>query len=369
MQPVIEHSPVRARSLRVRLVDPTTDPRWAEFVTSHPDGLAFHHPAWLATLADTFGFAPFHLACEDERGTVHGVLPLVYRRGLLRGRQLWSLPYTPLAGPLARSRAALGALVHAAVDLAEQAAGQRLQLHSDLPDLTVRDVSFLRVDWYPNYVIDLSDRSEAPRFSKSRRRGIAKAVRAGVQVRDADRVSDVHAWYDLYVRTLRRLGHPPLPLTLFEAAWTHMRSQGLLRLLLAERVAGGRTELLAGAVVLHGTTTVTDQYTADRLDARQYHPSDMILGQAIYQAWEAGYRRYDLGSVDPDQTGLRQFKEVWGARPRPLYRYFYPPSDWGTRLSRPRSRTQGQAGLAAACWRRVPLAATRPLGRWIHQYL
>lgn len=369
MQPVIEHRPVSTPALRVRQVDPTTDPRWAAFVASHPNGLAFHHPAWLATLADTFDFAPVHLACEDEHGALHGVLPLFYRRGLLRGRQLWSLPYTPIAGPLARSRAAVGALVRAAAELAGDTAGQRLQIHSELPDLAVNDVPFLRVDWYPNYVIDLPDRSEALRFSKSRRRGIAKAVRAGVRVRDAERVTDVHAWYDLYVQTLRRLGHPPLPLSLFEAAWTHMRSQGLLRLLLAERSAGGRTELLAGAVLLHGSTTVTDQFAADRVDARQYHPSDLILGQAINQAWEAGYRRYDLGSAAPDQTGLQQFKEVWGARARPLFRYFHPPTDWGTRLSSPRSRTRGQARLAAACWRRLPPAATRPLGRWIHRYL
>src|SRR5690606_33604362 len=99
MQPVIEHRPVSTPALRVRQVDPTTDPRWAAFVASHPNGLAFHHPAWLATLADTFNFAPVHLACEDEHGALHGVLPLFYRRGLLRGRQLWSLPYTPIAGP------------------------------------------------------------------------------------------------------------------------------------------------------------------------------------------------------------------------------------------------------------------------------
>lgn len=369
MHPATEHIPVRTPALRVTQVDPRTDPRWAAFVASHPDGLAFHHPAWLASLADTFGFTPVHLACEDEHGTLQGVLPLVYRRGLLRGRQLWSLPYTPIADPLARSRAALGALVHGAIELAGNAGGQRVQIHSHLPDLAVRDVPFLRVDWYPTYVVDLPDQSEAPRFSKSRRRGMAKAVRAGVRVREADCVTDVRAWYDLYVRTLHRLGHPPLPLSLFEAAWTHMRPQGLLRLLLAERMAGGRTELLAGAVLLHGTTTVTDQYAADRLDARQYHPSDLILGQAIHQAWEGGYRHYDLGSAAPDQAGLRQFKEVWGAHPRPVYRYYYPPTNWGTRLSSPRSRTQGQARLAAAFWSRLPLAATRPLGRWIHQYL
>ena len=61
MQPVIEHRPVSTPALRVRQVDPTTDPRWAAFVASHPNGLAFHHPAWLATLADTFNFAPVRM--------------------------------------------------------------------------------------------------------------------------------------------------------------------------------------------------------------------------------------------------------------------------------------------------------------------
>src|SRR5690606_28819739 len=147
--PQTQHDPGR---LRVDLVDPTADPRWAAFVATHPDGLAFHHPAWIATLADTFGYPPAHLACEDDQGRLHGVLPLVYRRGLIRGRQLWSLPCTAVAGPLTTSAAATNALIQTAIKLAQEPPAHQLILHSMVPDIDPGGTVLTRVEGSPTYV-------------------------------------------------------------------------------------------------------------------------------------------------------------------------------------------------------------------------
>ena len=40
--------------MRVVEVDPQTDPRWEAFVAAHPDGLVYHHPAWLQALQPTW---------------------------------------------------------------------------------------------------------------------------------------------------------------------------------------------------------------------------------------------------------------------------------------------------------------------------
>ncbi|MDI3340753.1 MAG: GNAT family N-acetyltransferase [Sphaerobacter sp.] len=351
--------------LQVNIVDPATDHRWATLVASHPEGLAYHHPAYLQALTDAFGYAPAHLACEDADGNLHGVLPLVYWRGPFRDRQLWSLPRTPAAGPLATSSAAKDALVRAAIELTENEAGHRLQIKSVDPDLAPANTALRRVEWWPAHVIQLPDRSEPPRFSKSRRRGINKAKSANVHVREAESLADVRAWYQLYLQVLRQKGSPPLPFRFFEAIWRRMHPHGLLRLLLAERSTARGRELLAGTMLLPCAQTVIDAFAADRADARRHHPSDLLLGTAIYAAWEASYRIYDLGHVPPGEEGLAQFKRTWGATPRPTFRYYYPAHH--TRMTYGWLHSRGLAmRLMQGAWRLLPLGLIELIGGAIY---
>ena len=117
---------------RVREIDPLADPRWDEFVTSHPDAVVYQHSAWLRCLRAEYPRTVLGLCAEEGDETVAGVLPLVPTRGipLLRrnasfGARLASLPRTPVAGPLARDRESAAALLGAAVDLAR---GHRARL-------------------------------------------------------------------------------------------------------------------------------------------------------------------------------------------------------------------------------------------------
>jgi len=115
-------------SLRVVEVDAQTDPRWEAFVTALPNGLIYHHPAWLQVLEDAYGCKPVNLACEDVNGQFWGVLPLCYRRGLVTGHRFSSLPRTPVAGPLATDEYAMATLVRAAVERTGDVRGAQLQL-------------------------------------------------------------------------------------------------------------------------------------------------------------------------------------------------------------------------------------------------
>src|ERR1700761_9062199 len=92
-------------------VDPWKDPRWEAFVLGHPDATIYHHPAWLKVLEREYPQRSLFLACEDADGTLRGIFPLLYTRGLpfskgnpLTGPRLSSLPRTPLAGPLGADR-------------------------------------------------------------------------------------------------------------------------------------------------------------------------------------------------------------------------------------------------------------------------
>src|SRR5215208_1775194 len=95
-------SPAPLGTGRVMEIDPQVDPRWEAFVAAHPDGLIYHHPAWLQVLEREYGHRPICLAYEDSDGSLQGVLPLCHTRGIpfnrtseVAGRRLSSLPRTP----------------------------------------------------------------------------------------------------------------------------------------------------------------------------------------------------------------------------------------------------------------------------------
>src|SRR5690348_1039095 len=116
------------------------DPRLVPFVAAHPSGTVYHHPAWLRTLSAEYHRGIVILACQNHRGHLAGIFPLMNTRGvplaLFGGpgkARLSSLPRTPIAGPLCAGREASRLLVNAAIDRVSQARRLRLQVKTEGP--------------------------------------------------------------------------------------------------------------------------------------------------------------------------------------------------------------------------------------------
>lgn len=355
------------------------DPRWETFVATHPDGLIYHHPAWLHALEQEYGKTAVRLACEDGDGRFRGVLPLLPTRGLpsiggeqLVSRRLSSLPRTPVAGPLALDSQATAALVRAAVERVRGKPGTKLQLKVCSADLDGLVDGVVGKPWRVTYVLDLPERLEDLRFGNSRNHArikwaINKAAKSGVQVRPAETEDELRSWYGLYLDTMRWHATPPRPYRFFKVCWELLRPTGLMRLLLAEQHEAGRSRLLAGSIFLMSGQTVFYAFNGRRREDLALRPNDAIQWRAIHDACRDGFRRYDFGEVVEGNQGLAEFKGKWGVEPRRLYRYYYPA---------PRELEPGPHAsdgsiqrLAKAAWRRLPLRATALLGDWGYSYL
>lgn len=360
----------RGTSLRVIEADARTDPRWKELVCTHPDGLVYHHPDYLASLEAAYGYELVPLACEDTNGRLVGLLPLAWTRTPVGGTRLSSLPHTPLSGPLG-DETARKALAEAALARVRQRPRSRLELK--LPSDTLGEVPGLVGSLGDaTYVLRLPDDPERLRFGNSRnhgriRRAVNKAGKAGVAVRAAETTEDLRRWYRLYLRTMQYHAVPPRPYRFFVAAWHRLRPAGLLRLLLAEQHAPGGARLLAGSVLLMSGQTVFYAYNGRDERALALGPNYVIQWRAAHDAVEEGYRRYDLGEVPAKQRGLAHFKSKWGAEPGRLHRYHHPaPPDRG---GGPLAPGRPVRELAEAAWRRLPLDATARLGGLLYRVL
>lgn len=384
--------------LSVVELDFCKDPRWESFVSSHPDALIYHHAGWLSALESEYGQKCVSLACVDEQGRVCAVLPLFYTKGLplnlgtvSTGRRLSSLPRTPMAGPLSTSQSAATAIVQHAVELARSQPGLQLEIKTKIADLE-KSVSDLTCrSWRPTYVAELPARAEGAawedfwetlrlprpcvscqdcrrlRFGNARRQhrvnwSVNKAIKLGLEVRDAQSEAELAVWYQLYLLTMRHNAVPPRSFRLFQSLWLSLRPAGQMRLLLAEQNKDGQKRLVAGSVLLQFGQTVFYAFTGCAPEDFNLHPHDILQIEAIRSACKSGFRWYDFGEVTEDHEALAQFKTKWGGDPKELYRYYYPAPVEHTSIDGGRF-----ARSARKIWQRLPPKATAVLGDLIYR--
>ncbi len=359
-------------------VDPWKDPRWEAFVLGHPDATIYHHPAWLKALAREYRQRSLFLACQDSDGTLQGVFPLMFTRGLplsrgpLTGPRLSSLPRTPLAGPLAADPAALSALVREALRQAS-VRSVRLQIKAQAEELNDGIEEIARKAWRHSYIVPLAGKPGQPyqipgsQNRSSIKRSIKKAIASRVRTRPAETEGDLRIWYRVYLETMRRNVVPARSYRFFLALWELMRSTEMMRLLLAEQQTAAGSRIIGGHLFFTFGSTVTYAFGASHASDFALRPNDIIMWQAINDASMAGYKSVDLGEVPEGDDDLARFKSKWGAEPVRLYRYYFPDFPDAEHSS---DKTGGSAlVLARKIWSQLPLGMTSWLGDKMYTYL
>lgn len=386
--------------LRVVELDFRLDSRWEEFVSSHPDALIFHHPDWLTALEDEYGSKCIGLACEGENRRLRGVMPLFLTKGLpfrlgrnATNSRLSSLPRTPAAGPLALDEDAARELTRHAIQLAGSLSGTQLEIKTRMAGLENSVEGLSCMPWRSTYVEELPTAVEGRPWSefwervrlprkcgpcKGCRRlrfgnaklqhrvnwAVNKAVKLGLVVREADSEQDLERWYALHLETMRHNAVPPRSYRFFVGLWSSMQPKGRLRLLVAEQELNGSKRMVAGSILLKYGQTAVYAFTGCAPEDFCLHPHDLIQIESIRDACKGGFRWYDFGEVAEDHPELAQYKTKWGARPKPLYRYYSPAIK-----DNASSAGSASTSMVRKVWRHLPVRATRILGDLIYRYL
>jgi lipid II:glycine glycyltransferase (peptidoglycan interpeptide bridge formation enzyme) len=218
---------------------------------------------------------------------------------------------------------------------------------------------------YETYMLALPERPDLLHLNSSIKRAINKATRLGVQVRQAQTESDLRAWYELYVQTMRKLIVLPYPYHYYKVAWRRLYSSGLLRLLLAERIEAGQRRLLGGIIIVLYGQTVSFFSGGWREEDQSLRPNDVLHWQAIQDACAEGFRWYDFGDVELGNQGLAKFKSKWGSEAKMVYDYSYPA--FHEAISHVQDLSKHPAyRLVRASWAHLPIKAIWLLSDWYH---
>src|ERR1700720_564497 len=325
-------------ALRVGVIDFAKDTRVVPFLVDQMDLLIYHYPCWLSALQDESGQPCLMLAAESSDGSLCGVTPLAYTRGLpidifkyQTRRRLSSLPRTPFVGPISIHPAATRLMLSAAIDRAETE-NVHLQIKTARPLPDGGHEKLVCTEWRPTYVLALPESTDQLSFGNSRDRhklkwGVNKARKLGLSLRLAGTEADLTAWYSLYLTTMRRNFAPPRSLRFFLSLWRQLGGSSAFKLLLAERATSSGVTLVAGSIFLMMGKICFYAFTGSLTKQLGMHANDLILWEAIHKACADGYRSFDFGEVPEEHPELVRFKTKWGAVPRPLYRYYFPSSE------------------------------------------
>jgi CelD/BcsL family acetyltransferase involved in cellulose biosynthesis len=335
-----------------------SDPRWADFVATHPAATPFHHPDWTRLVAGCYGFHAFALAVSDVSGVIRAGLPVVEVRHLRRGPRWVSLPYTDYCPPLVSNREEEEQLVGALRRSSRAAGVRRVEIRAPIADGSTAGPRALR------HVLALSPNPAEvyAGFHRSQvQRSIRRAEREGLTVRLGSSPHDlVDTFYQLHLRTRRRQGVPVQPRRFFRLLWDNAIETGLGSVLIVEAAA----QPVAAAVFLRWNETVIYKFGASDESSWSLRPNHLLIWHAIRAACEQGCRWFDFGRTDISQEGLRNFKLSWGAVEEPL---FYGMVG-GT--PEPAPSAEGMATrMLGPVIRHGPLLLCRAVGETLYRYV
>jgi len=304
---------------RVACLSPPDRAAWDGLVASASEATVFHTSAWAELwVAEWRGSRWVALVLEDEKGYAGGVPAIVRNRGI--GRAVFSMPFGTYGGPLVRAdhpdpasvrRELLGSFA--------QLAGGSWTLRSELTwyrgnraEIPARLPAVERI----THVLKLERDFEAlaQGFAPPTRRLVRQAAESGLTIRSAADESDVRAYYDMAVETVRRRGGEAKPYSLYERIYRSFGPEGLARYHLVHH---GETPV-AGSLHLFHQGVAMNWLTVSSEASWPLRPNNFLIAGILATLCDAGYLEYDLGGSPSDAAGLIRFKEGWGATPRPL---------------------------------------------------
>jgi len=340
----------------LQVTEECDEARWDAYVHAHPSASGYHQIAWRRVLEESFGHRTVYLAVKDQRGEVCGVLPLVCLSSGLFGRFLVSLPVFNYGGLLAENQPVRDSLLMAAVLVAKDLKAQ----HIELRQTELFDLGWQQKQHKVSMRLHLPADFEVlwKEFPAKLRSQIRRAQKEGMIVRIAGKEL-LDDFYQVFSRNMRDLGTPVYGKKFFESILhTFPKEAKICTVSLQGR------PLAAGFLYGFREKLEIPWASSDRRYIR-LAPNMLLYSSVLEHACRSGFRTFDFGRSSVD-SGTYRFKEQWGAKPVPLFWYYWVNQPGPLPELNPQNP---KYNLAISLWRKLPVPLTRIVGPYIARHL
>ncbi|MGB3379530.1 MAG: FemAB family XrtA/PEP-CTERM system-associated protein [Allopontixanthobacter sediminis] len=312
-------------------------------------GTPFHRPTWLCAIERGTGQQALGLVAE-KAGRLTGWLALTLVHSPLFGRALVSSGFAVGGGVLAGSQRTAMALCRRAEELAARLSCQTVELRGgDLPaqwDITT--------DSHCGFVTDLAADDEAQLLAipRKQRAEIRRGLKLELVVQTGRAKADRAAHYAVYGESVRNLGTPVFPRSLFDAVLDAFGDDADI---LTVRHNGAP---VASVLSLYHGGAVMPYWGGGTFAARNLRANEVMYFELMRHAQRRGCIRFDFGRSKTG-SGPYHYKKNWGFEPQPLAYASWTAAGGNARDINPNS---GAYSAKIALWKRLPLPVANRLG-------
>src|SRR5690606_32481893 len=310
--------------MAVYIIDPLADNHWLEFISADKRANIFHHPSWLRILSKQYGFRVFCVCIFNDDKITAGI-PFCEVTGVT-GKKKWvSLPFSDYSLPLYCGSDQLNELTGFIINEHENHNVQSIEICWEIQ----KGKNFFVDSSYVYHITELNDDPAElyKSFHRTKNQGIAKSLKQGLRARFSTENDAIQIFYDLHLKTRKKLGVPIQPKKFFDHIYDEIISKELGFIVIIskddENNSGKEINLAAG-LFMGFNETLTYKYNASDPAYLQYRPNNLIIWSAMQEGIKRGYKLFDFGKSDLSNTGLRSFKDGWAAVEKPLYYSYYP---------------------------------------------
>jgi len=349
--------------MQVKIIDPSKDKRWDDFVGSHPQGTVFHLSNWARVLQKTYGYIPYYVILENSDKKIKAGCPFFLIKSWLTGNRLVCLPFTDACSPLASSDEDIESLFSTTIEKAKKEEADYIEVRGRYPNVFLQSLHFENHGYYKLSKLDLSEGTNSlwKRFQRSIRHRIRQAEKTNLKIEDSETEKDMRDFYLLNLATRKKHGVPPQPYDFFENIWQGLILNRLAFLLLAKY----KSIPVAGGIFFIYKDTIYDKFSASDSSYLKYHPNHLLLWHAIQYGCQNGFKYFDFGRTSPDNPGLISFKHHWGTEGIDLPYYYWPTVKGVTSTEQKSLKYR----MITSVLRRTPTTISRVAGKLLYKHL
>jgi lipid II:glycine glycyltransferase (peptidoglycan interpeptide bridge formation enzyme) len=192
-------------------------------------------------------------------------------------------------------------------------------------------------------------------------RFLSRSEKHGIEVRRASSLGELRLFYDLLLKSRKRIGLPPQYFNFFFNIWSLLSPAGFVSMLRAD-LSGSPAGFL---FYLKYGKTISPEYIGIRAEYYPLGINQVLCWTAIQEGTREGYEYFDFGKSYVNQPGLLSHKTGWGAMEMDAPSFFYPPSKVKIGFKNQRLTYR----ILSELFKRMPLAVSKPAGRLLYQHL
>ncbi len=342
----------------LRIINPVDYRGWDEMLLATRDYSFFHTSHWARVLHESYGYRPLYFSAVDK-GSLSFSMPVMEVKSLLTGRRGVSLPFTDYCDPIVTGEVPFEEMMDCLKGYGKRAGWRFIEFRGGRgfpPGLPLSSSCY-------GHTIDYAPYSAAEQvfsaFRESTKRNIRKALRRGVVVRRDDSPGAMRDFYRLNCLTRKMHGLPPQPWRFFRKIHEHVVSGDHGQVMLASY----KDRTIAGAVFFHFGGKALFKYGASDRRYQHLRANNLLMWEGIRGYLDRGFKTFCFGRTEREDSGLRQFKNGWGASEEIIGYYRYDlGEDRFLKGSAPVSALFGNV------FNRMPLPLLRVVGSVLYRH-